>query len=298
MTITGMSITDPAQGVTWTLIPSGDVNVADWDVAAAPREVSYPNPGADGTRDNSQFLGQAAVTLSLGLVGNIGAQLDLLSLLNHPSRRPYLVIDDDEYPGGPRQIQLRFASKQGPYEAATYRIMQLGYVGPTGVWEDQQPTVAVVPGAQPTLGGLAVGSAGLAIGSAGLAISSSAAGSASSMLVYGGGSVPRPFTARLYGPCTGPKLTNDALTIPGQPNGNLVFFDTLSIVAGNYVEVDTGGKTALLNSDPNQSVAGALDWANSDWWLLQPGQNLVRYHPTTADDVVTAVLAWTPARTP
>jgi hypothetical protein len=294
MTIQAMSITDPDQGITLPLVPSDDVNVADWDVAATPREVSYPNPGQDGRRDNTLYLDAAAVTMELALKSNIGAQLDVLSALNHPSRRPFLVIDDDEYPGGPRQIRLRFASKTGPYEADNYRLLQLGWTAPGGLWEDQVPSQATVGGSASTGGGLAVGHAGLAIGHAGLAIGSSASGS--SLMVTGGGAVRRPFTARLYGPCSGPKLTNDVLTIPGRPNGNIVFPDSVSVAAGDYVEVNTGAKTALRNSDPAQSVP--LDWANSDWWLMEPGQNLIRYHPATTSGPVAAVLTWTPARTP
>lgn len=294
MTIHGMSLTDPDTGNTMTLIPNDNLNVAVWDVAATAREVVYDRPGQDGQRDNTEFLGAAAVSMELGLKSNIGFTLDTLAPLLHPGVRPLLVVDDDEYPAGPRQILLRFASKVGPYEADNFRLLALGWTAPEGLWEDAAPSTVSVAGPPPADGGLAVGSTGLAVGATGLAITAS--DSASSRLVTGGGSVKRPFRARLYGPCTGPKLTNDVLTITGKPNGNMIFADSVSVLAGEYIEVDTAAKTATRNSDPTQPVA--LDWGNSDWWLIQPGENLIRYHPTSADAPVVAVITWTAARMP
>jgi hypothetical protein len=102
------------------------------------------------------------------------------------------------------------------------------------------------------------------------------------------GSMRPPWTARLYGPCTGPKLTSDTL---GQ---DIIFFDSLVLAAGQYVEI-TSGKTANLLSDPAQSVLGLVDVPNTDWWTLEPGiANLIRYHPSSGA-ASGAVLTFTPA---
>ena len=46
--------------------------------------------------------------------------------------------------------------------------------------------------------------------------------------------------------------------------------------------MDVAARAANLNSDPAQPVLSYLDFASSSWWLMQPGDNDVRYDPATA----------------
>jgi hypothetical protein len=84
------------------------------------------------------------------------------------------------------------------------------------------------------------------------------------------------WTAKLYGPCTGPKLANDTV------GADLRFTDSLVLAAGDYVEVSARDRTAYLLSDTSLSRAQFLDWGATAWWALVPGDNLLRYHPTSA----------------
>jgi hypothetical protein len=103
------------------------------------------------------------------------------------------------------------------------------------------------------------------------------------------GNQPCWWTAALYGPCTGPKLANDALGV------DLIFADTLVLGSGEFVQVDPLARTAFKNGDPTQPVVINLDLANTSWWQLRPGSNLLRYHPTAAAAGSVAVVSYRPA---
>src|SRR6266487_1186676 len=138
MAVTSMVLTDPARGLSYTLIPSDAVRVADYEVTATVRGVSEDHATADGALDTTAFLSAAAVTIDLMAV-NLGtpvaATLDSLSGLLLPFARPYLVVTDSEW-SSPRQLQLRFDSHTHPYEQDSYRAVQLAFKAPRAVWED------------------------------------------------------------------------------------------------------------------------------------------------------------------
>jgi len=114
------------------------------------------------------------------------------------------------------------------------------------------------------------------------------------MLITASGTLRPRWTARLYGPAVGPKLTRDDT---GQ---TFDFTDALVLGPGQYVELDFRAQTARLLSDPNQSVMGLVNFASYDWFPLDPGQAArMRYHATSGTApgsvaLITAYPVWMP----
>jgi hypothetical protein len=84
---------------------------------------------------------------------------------------------------------------------------------------------------------------------------------------------------RLYGPCAGPRYTND---LTGE---RLEFSEDLVISAGEYLELDTRERTALYMSDPDASRLHLMNFEVSTWWRLAPGVNRLRYNPISGVEV-------------
>lgn len=99
------------------------------------------------------------------------------------------------------------------------------------------------------------------------------------------------FTARLYGPCKGPRLTNDTT------GESIEFLSSLEIVAGEYLEIDTRNRTALYLSSAGSSRLNYMDYTTSRWWRLRPGPNEVRYNPAggPVTSATQAVIEYRPA---
>ena len=75
----------------------------------------------------------------------------------------------------------------------------------------------------------------------------------------------------------------------------LEFTTDLVLNLGDYVLLDSATQSAYLNSDPHSSVLQYLNFSNSDWWLIQPGLNTLRYYPSDADAGAVAQLSFRPA---
>jgi hypothetical protein len=274
MAITSMVLSDPARGLSYTLIPNDAVKVADYEITATVRSVSEDHAAADGALDTTQWLSAAAVTIDLAAV-NLGtpvaATMDSLSGLLLPFARPYLVVTDSEW-SSPRQIQVRFSAHTHPYEQDNYRAVQLAFVAPRGLWEDT--TIQQV-----TLGADVLDTTGFVFTDTLGATATDVAGftfnpstSAGSSIVTVAGNARPSWRARLYGPAAGPILTNDTT---GQ---SLVFTESLLLGPGDYLELDSVNRTAVLLSQPDASRLQFMDFSQSQWLVFDPGVNRVRYH--------------------
>lgn len=58
--------------------------------------------------------------------------------------------------------------------------------------------------------------------------------------------------------------------------GLMVSFDSLSVPAGHYAEIDTWAETVYLDGQATQTLAGGLDSAVSQFFPLAPGANSLR----------------------
>lgn len=291
--ITQVTISDDSRGIFSVLKPRFDgLAFQGLDVQGAVREVTDDIPDQDGQSDQTQFATTAAVSLTLRYYGQFRALMDEVEQYCVPWARPYLTVTDDEW-AGPRILRLRYSTASKPLAISTglTRTAQYQWKAPAGVWEDASATTYVIPGTASATEGLhVVSTTGLHVVAAdGLHVVASAGTSDS--LVSVGGNMRPPWTALLYGPCTGPALFNDTT---GQA---LVFTDDLVLTAGQYVELDSAARSANFLSDPDESRLTYLNWSASDWFGLVPGSDaLLRYAPDVVSAGAACALSFTNRR--
>jgi hypothetical protein len=235
----------------------------------AVRAVAEDRTDDDGSRDSTTRHGARAASVQLRLTERLAALTDELNGFLHPSARPYLHVLDDEW-AGERRLRLRVDQQSAPMSAGLYpfaRDVQAQWVVPDGVWEATEPVSFTVNADTGTLTGR-----NYPLAFPRTYPTTTAAGA---LEHTNPGSTWQHFTAWLYGPCNGPRLTNDTTGL------SLVFTEELVIPAGEYVEIDTRDRTALHLSQAGASRLGQVDFAASTWWRLAPGVNRLRYHPVS-----------------
>ena len=280
MTVTSIVLTDPVSGYSVPILPADGVAAQVLDVAAPARAVTEDRVTAHGSYDTTRYLSAAAVSLSLllypGAVQTPEKFLDAVGPLLNPALRPNLIVANDQWTGA-RQLAVRFDSKAAPLSDPTNLPVQLSWQAPAGVWEASVLTAAVIqPLIASTTGFEFDPATGAVITSAGYVFP--ATSQPSPTQVTSAGNAVSQWQAYLYGPCTAPKLANDTV------GGLAVEFTTdLVIPLGEYVLLDSVTQTAYRNSDTSSSVLPNLNFATTDWWLMQPGLNVIRFYPATAD---------------
>ena len=297
MTYTAITLTDPVSGISVPIMPADGVSAQVLDVAAPARAVTEDRVSAHGSYDVTQYLGAAAVSLTLLLYPGVTQTperfWDQLAPLLDPSRRPVLIVTNDQW-AGPRQLAVRFDSTAKPFSDVTNWPVQITWQAPRGTWESATPVTASIGAFTTSTTGVAIDPApgGLTISSAPGGLVFPASSSPSPSIVTNPGTLAGQWTALLYGPCTAPALANDATGL------TLEFTSDLSLAAGEYIALDSAGRTALLNGAPSGSVLSSLSFTTSDWWLMQPGVNFLRYYPGTAGPGAQALVTFSPAWMP
>jgi hypothetical protein len=233
------------------------------------REVVANRTDDDGTRDTTTRHGAAAVSLALRLyeTGNTRLLIDEFKGFCRPGQRPYLVVTDDEWPQV-RRIMLRADQVSAPIEAGRggIRDIQASWKAPDGLWEDNGQTSLTIAADVPSTTGFSFPLV--------FPLALAATLSSGAVETVNVGNVPAHWTARLYGPCTAPRLINSST---GQ---EVTFGESLVLAAGEYVEVSSQDRTAYLLSNTSQPRLGDVDFEVSRWWQLQPGLQQIRYAPT------------------
>lgn len=289
MAVTAVTLTDPVSGYSVPIWPATGVSAQTLDVAAPARAVSEDRVGAHGSYDVTRYLSAAAVSLSMMLFPQ-GSQtpelfLDALGPLLNPALRPALIVTDDQWATS-RQLTVRYDSQSKPLTTRAFWPVQISWVAPAGVWESSVLTTAGIQSLIASTTGFEFGSSGAVITSAGYVFPATSQPSPSQ--VTSAGNAASQWQALLYGPCVGPRLANDTT---GQ---TLEFGTGLTLGLGDYVLLDSATQSAQLNSDPSPSasVLRYLNFSTSAWWLVQPGLNIVRYYPSSADAGAQAQLSF------
>jgi hypothetical protein len=250
------------------------------------REVAENRTDDDGTRDTTSLFGARACSMELLVTESPRAVEDELSRYLHPRVRPYLVVEDDGWSQA-RRLMLRTDTFDAPLTLDTARVdarrISAGWKVPTGIWEAAETSEQTVLADSEVTEGRTYPKT--------YPWQYAATLSAGASLITNLGSVPSHFTARLYGPCSGPRLTNET-------TGEQITFTTaLTLGAGEYVEIDTRERTAYMLSSVSASRLTYLDFEETSWWRIEPGENKVRYAPrasTAAGSaaVITYRAAW------
>jgi hypothetical protein len=283
MTITAVSLQDGSREM--VLAPRPDIRVQELDAPfPAVREEVDEATDDDGTDDVTEFFGARAVSVKLLVLSGPRAVEDELARFSHPRTRPYLVVTDDEW-DAPRRLQLRVDQQSKPVGvdlAPSQRSIQAQWKAPTGVWEAADEAAETV---NADLVGDPVGLSFPVTLPASFAATMSTGASTLTSL----GAVPAHFVAQIYGPCTGPRLVNETT------GEEITFTSALTLGAGEYVEVDTRERSAVMNSIASSSVLGQVDFTVTSWWRVEPGDQQIRYAPAGASSGAVAVINYRPA---
>lgn len=286
MTVTAITLTDPDSGYSVALLPADGVAAQTLDVNTPARAVTEDRVATRGAVDNTRNLTASAVSLSLILFPGITQTpelfMDSLGPLLDPGLRPVLVVTNDQW-ATPRQLLLRYDSTSKPFSDPTNWPVQFSFAAPNAVWESTVLTSATLPTIIPSTTGFAfVAGAGAVITSAGYVFPPSTEPGPSEVVSIG--TTTSQWSALLYGPCTGPRLANDTA------GASLNFTADLELNLGDYVLVDSQTRTAYLNSDTSAPLTQFIDFPTSSWWMMQPGLNIIRYYPQSADSGAQAQL--------
>lgn len=263
---------DASQGYVVKLLDLGD---------AVTRDVVGDAPDADGTDDETEFIGARAVALKVRLLPRGGwlpaERARRLRAFTNPRLRPVMTISRDGEVD--QQVVLRRGPFNNPIERPHFQDVTVQWVAPFGILESvalhDQTVFAVAAGA-------AVGRA-YSLTFSRTYPASPVLGSGS--FVNAGDTDAYPLI-RIYGPVTEPVLDN--LT-----QGKSLTFAALTLSATEYLEIDTRARTILLNADPTNSRYDKLVYPTSDWFTLGPGANAIRFHPATFTDGTTlAEFVW------
>lgn len=294
MTVRSIILTDPASGASVQLMPRDGISAQTLDVAGTARttgagssnQTVYDRVAAAGSYDVTQYLTEAAVTLTMILypptdpAQSIESLWDEISALLDPGMRPVLTVSNDAWPAD-RQITVRFDSDSKPFSDPTNWTVQVSWKAPDAVWEAAQQSQYDIGIWLPVPSGAYFTSAGELVTSSGLFLTGGA-GPQQAEVVNGG--YAAHWQAALYGPCSGPALVNAT-------TGGTISLSGLTLAPGDYVYLDSRRQTAVRASD-GADVTKLLDFTTSSWFLLAPGVNLITYEATSASPGAEAVLTF------
>jgi hypothetical protein len=246
------------------------------------REVVEERTDDDGETDTTELFGARACSVDLLATVTPAAFENELTRFLHPRLRPYLHVTDDEW-AQERRLKLRVSQFEAPLTVelpAQMRRIQAQWKVPDGIWEAVSLAQAQISADIPMGVGLSFPVT--------MPLAFAPTTATGSAMVSNVGGVPAHFVARLYGPCTAPRLMN-------QTTGEqLAFTASLVLGAGEYVEINTRNRTAYLLSKTSQSRLPFLDYGLSSWWRIEPGDQTIRYAPMSASAGSVAVIDYRP----
>lgn len=244
--------------------------------SAAPRVNTQPYAGRSGVNDLTEFHDGATFQTNL-VIRDLGGLtrhqwVDQLRAMLQPRNRPYLYLQRDGWLTERRAL-VRGASLTNPVDRVSKARLEVSLQVeiPSGVLESAtmssdtiRPASAAAGRTYPQVFPFAY----TAGDSGSVKIITTGAGE------YG--VAPTPAVMRYYGACTDPEVINQTL-------GETFALTGVTLSAGQYMEIDMGNRTVLLNGDPALSYYSAIDFAVSTWWELQPGANLLTASAATTD---------------
>ena len=236
----------------------------------AERPVVRSRALTDGVIDTTRYVGNRAVTVALRLdnTGCAGfATQDLLDLVTpylSPRRRPRLVWSVDRTPSNPLHIRsLEIRGVDAPFTVNAPKALTLvcQWVATESFSRALDETCAIAQLTGAAEGGRAYN----------LTYNRTYPASAPFGVTYftPSGNAPMTWTGTVTGALVDPELLVNGVTIQ---------FSTLSITAGQTINIDTQARTILRNNDPSDSVYDLTNFQAWTWddLLLQPGQNQIR----------------------
>jgi len=234
--------------VTWTLRAAGLADLSlipDEGYAVLGYDLGFPeiravtdlNADGDGETDLTQYFGARVVTLEVRVTGTaVERQNRVMTLRRYMAPNLRVELLWDAAYGSVRMLGRadRFAAVVG--EAMTRQVARVGWRVASGLIESQTVTQTVIlPGAGAVTGRVydlefdRVYPAGSTPGQA---------------LINVGGTAPVWPLLRLYGPCTLP----DVQIVTSGARWRFAAGGVLTLLAGDWVDIDTYARTVKLNS--------------------------------------------------
>lgn len=252
----------------------GVIKVVDFDPGFPEvRRVQYQNPGWNGTTDYTELYGAKAVSLVLKIDPSAGLPvmpaLSTLRAWAAPSRDVllyYTPVGMDE-----RVLYLRGEQLSAPLPMASIVSgvvdVQLQWSCPDGVEYAADTTQTTVKLQTPlTSGGRTYPlvyprtySAQVGTGAA---------------IITNNGTAPTAPVVRIFGPVTGPVITNET-------TGRVFAMAGYAIGDTEYIEVDMDAKTVQLRGVPGSDANRRGRVTTKGWWNLRPGDNTIRFTAET-----------------
>lgn len=245
------------------------------------RVVAEDVPDGDGTIDTTQYFGARSVTLSVIIfpeparTGTLDVLLTNLRAYTNPRRRSTMTFQRTAT-SPVQQITLRgsqFSEMVGDSPRAATQSdpeaqpVTVQWVAPSGLIESAELHETTIS---------ATGSAAVA----GMVFPEVFPLVFPASTPVGAGQVVNAGTAdvypiiRIYGPCTNPVVTNVT-------QGKSLMFVGLTVLVGEYVEVDMRNHTIRYLGLASDSRQNTLSFPASSWFTLSPGVNEMLLQPAT-----------------
>jgi hypothetical protein len=274
-------VVDPTTGAElvsyggWT--PAGILRSLDW-AAPAPRESKTNRSGSHGSVDTTRWSGSRVITAVVAMPNqpDQDTAVDNLSGLMNPELRLWLYVQRPLWPTE-RRILVRGNAFTCP--PGVNREAQAIWEAPDALFEDSvESSQTLIPSGTGTGGmhypmhyPMSYGS-GVVTGAA---------------FVDTAGNTAAPFVVDMYGPCSDPMFRCT-------DTGEQVKFTGLSIADGDFLRVDTGAQTALLNNLSDQSRMNKLDFVTSNPQMRLPAgvTSQVVFSPASPSGNCRALLTW------
>jgi len=249
----------------------------------AERPVVRSRALADGVFDESTYLGQRAVSVTLRLdhrVMSTQALIDRLMPFMSPRRRPTLTWSLPQTPTELRSLTLRGVDAPLVISGPKYTTVICSWVSegsfsvsPTEQCRSINPLEFVEVGRtypltfdryydpQPPVG---------------------------AFYVINAGSAPAQWTAQIDASIIDPILTINGVSMTFDRNGGV------NLITGQTLNIDSEARTILLNNDPTISRYDRVNFQDWTWddLLIQPGQNLVRIQGSGFDANTLLTFCW------
>lgn len=264
--------------------PGSGVVVKNYDLGyPTAREVVADLAGQHGSLDLTKYFGSRTVKLDVSVLDVAGSTrhqtMDTLRYLSRPGGRPQLVVQCDGW-AQQRTLVLRGTPSScvvGPLNAG-YLEASLAWVVPTGVMNSATQELPLQP---------------IPVTTTGVSFTTSfpmsfAPGSLSNMATAtNSGTTHTPWVARFWGQATNITVTNRTT--------GATFVLNAPIVAGNYIQIDSAARTALMNNTPGNSMFNLIDFTKSSWWTLAPGDNVISVTAQSSDTNAICYFDFAPA---
>lgn len=237
---------------------------------AITREVKTPAPDADGSLDYTAYFGDRVITIGMEIVEIADTMFNMITRLRaftRPRVPLSLYIQLDE-----TSPELIATIRRGPFTNPLNNLWvqnpTLQWTVPYGILESAAlHQVDISPSGSGTELGRTYDRSGDRSYPASPAIGTAT-------IVNAGNAEAYPLL-RIYGPCTDPIIDNDT-------QGKTLAFTSLTIAAGEFLEVNLRTHTVYYQGLSSDSRYNKLSFPTSKWWTLQPGNNSIQFNPATS----------------